>query len=174
MVLFNWLSFRIMRLNIITATNDIRLRLLTLSWRRSLSYSNQSMDLQSKSGFWHWFLYDRDLRHKKLKNLTLFTAVFFCIHAKLFHVWCPQNVHTILNKRVQLKTACLFKNVWPFSRDQALKVSWWKMVKHTSKTLLCKHSKSFEVYLAILYHYASIGWSLKTDKKLKPKTSIKK
>ena len=45
---------------------------LTLSWPRSLSYRNKSIDLQSKS--LNWFLYDRDLRHervnagKRLKN----------------------------------------------------------------------------------------------------------
>ena len=37
----------------------------TLSWRWSLSYRNQSNDLQSKSR--HWFPYDRNLRHEKLK-----------------------------------------------------------------------------------------------------------
>ena len=38
---------------------------LTLSWRMSLSYTNQSIDLQSKS--MGWFLYDRDLRHERVK-----------------------------------------------------------------------------------------------------------
>ena len=38
---------------------------LTLSWRMSLSYTNQSIDLQSKS--MGWFLYDRDLRHESVK-----------------------------------------------------------------------------------------------------------
>ena len=37
---------------------------LTLLWRRSLSYRNQSIDLQSKS--MDWFLYDSYLRHEKL------------------------------------------------------------------------------------------------------------
>ena len=37
-----------------------------LSWRRSLSYKNQSIDLQSKSK--DWFLYDRDVRHEKVKE----------------------------------------------------------------------------------------------------------
>ena len=37
---------------------------LTLSWRRSLSYRNQSNVLQSKS--MDWFLYDRDLYHKSV------------------------------------------------------------------------------------------------------------
>ena len=40
---------------------------LTLSWRRSLSYRKQSIDLQSKS--MDWFLYDRDLRHERVKQL---------------------------------------------------------------------------------------------------------
>ena len=38
---------------------------LTLSWRRSVSYRNQSIDLQSK--LMDWFLYDRDLRHERGK-----------------------------------------------------------------------------------------------------------
>ena len=43
---------------------------LTLSWRRPLSYRNQSIDLRSKSK--DWFLYDKGLRHErvKLKNET--------------------------------------------------------------------------------------------------------
>ena len=40
--------------------------LLTLLWRRSLSYRNQSIDLQSKS--MDWFLYDNGLRHKRVKE----------------------------------------------------------------------------------------------------------
>ena len=39
---------------------------LTLSWRRPLSYRNQSIDLQSKS--MDWFLYDRGLRHESVKQ----------------------------------------------------------------------------------------------------------
>ena len=40
---------------------------LTLSWRGSLSYRNQSIDLQSKS--MDWLLYERDLRHGRV-NIT--------------------------------------------------------------------------------------------------------
>ena len=39
---------------------------LTFSWRRSLSYRNQSIDLQNKSI--NWFLHDRDLRHERIKK----------------------------------------------------------------------------------------------------------
>ena len=37
---------------------------LTLSWRRPLSYRNQSIDLGSKS--MDWFLYDNGLRHDRV------------------------------------------------------------------------------------------------------------
>ena len=40
---------------------------LILSWRRSLSYRNQSIDLQSKS--MDSFRYDRDLRHEMVKQI---------------------------------------------------------------------------------------------------------
>ena len=50
---------------------------LTLSWRRSLSYRNQSTDLLCKS--MDWFLYDRDPRHERVniflllfKNITAY------------------------------------------------------------------------------------------------------
>ena len=39
---------------------------LTLSWRRPPSYRNQSNELQSKSI--DYFLYDRDLRHVRVKQ----------------------------------------------------------------------------------------------------------
>ena len=40
---------------------------LTLSWRRSLSYRNHSIDLLSKS--MDWFLCDRDLCRERVKSL---------------------------------------------------------------------------------------------------------
>ena len=42
---------------------------LTLSWRRSLLYRNQSIDLPSNS--MDWFLYHRDLHHEGDKKLTV-------------------------------------------------------------------------------------------------------
>ena len=42
---------------------------LTLSWRRSLSHRNQSIDLLCKS--MDWFLYDRDLRHESVNDKPL-------------------------------------------------------------------------------------------------------
>ena len=41
---------------------------LTLSWRRPLSYRNQTIDLRSKSV--DWFLYDNGLSHERVKGLS--------------------------------------------------------------------------------------------------------
>ena len=43
---------------------------LTLSWRRSLSYKNQSTNLKGRS--MDWFLYDRDLRHERAKYMLIY------------------------------------------------------------------------------------------------------
>ena len=50
-----------------TGLNLCCMKTLTLLWRRSLSYGNQSIDLLCKSKY--WFLYHRDLRHKRVKIL---------------------------------------------------------------------------------------------------------
>ena len=54
--------------------------LLTLSYRRPLSYRNQSTDLRSKSI--DWFLYDIGLRHERVKSnkglkISLASKMFF-------------------------------------------------------------------------------------------------
>ena len=51
--------------NFISFVSRWKLIFLTLSWRRPLSYRNQSIDLQSKSV--DWFLYDNGLRHERVK-----------------------------------------------------------------------------------------------------------
>ena len=52
--------------------------LLTLSWRRPLSYRNQSIDLLRKS--MNWFLYDNGLRHErvKLRHVRLYAFISIC------------------------------------------------------------------------------------------------
>ena len=56
------------------------IRQLTISWRRPLSYRNQSIDLQSKS--MDWFLYDNDLHHERVKGRT---TRFFFSSASVLH-----------------------------------------------------------------------------------------
>ena len=42
---------------------------LTHSWRRSLPYRNQSIDLQGKS--MDWFLYDKSIHHERVNTIIL-------------------------------------------------------------------------------------------------------
>ena len=51
-----------------------KLNYLALSWRRPLSYRNQSIDLQSKSV--DWFLYDNRLRHERVKSRLCYWKLF--------------------------------------------------------------------------------------------------
>ena len=48
---------------------------LTLSWRRPLSYRNQTVDLLCKS--MDWFLYDNGLHHERVKKLGLTKMINF-------------------------------------------------------------------------------------------------
>ena len=52
---------------------------VTLSWRRPLSYRNQSIDLRSKSV--DWFLYDNGLRHERVNvfDVVKFYFVFSAV-----------------------------------------------------------------------------------------------
>ena len=45
-------------------------KLLALSWRRPLSYRNQSINLQSKS--MDWFLYDNGLCHDRVNSSVIY------------------------------------------------------------------------------------------------------
>ena len=78
---------------------------LTLSWRRPLSYRNQSVDLLRKS--MDWFLYDNGLLHERvnihirvltelatdsvLKNFVNFTGkqLCWCLFLIRFQTWEP-------------------------------------------------------------------------------------
>ena len=89
---------------------------VTLSWRRSLSYRNQSTDLLCKS--MDWFLYDRDLRHERTKEhpswnpyLTLITTIVFQIYYRREE---KHMYHEIPNVDYQIywfiNSSLLFKN----------------------------------------------------------------
>ena len=61
---------------------------LTLSWRKSLSYRNQSIYLQSKS--MDWFLYDNGLRHERV--LTIFTkSLYVWVSFECASAYCINN-----------------------------------------------------------------------------------
>ena len=53
---------------LIIQNKDFHEFVLTLSWRRPLSYRNQSIDLQSKS--MDFLLYDNGLRHERVNRIA--------------------------------------------------------------------------------------------------------
>ena len=52
------------------------------SWRKSLSYGKQSIDLQCKPV--DWFLYDKDLRHERVETLSNIYDDTFCVVVERF------------------------------------------------------------------------------------------
>ena len=66
---------------------QISLLILTLSWPSFLSYRNQSIDLQSKS--MDWFLYDRYLRHERVK---WFNQLLFPLKESVFEMISRENI----------------------------------------------------------------------------------
>ena len=62
---------------------NLKLRSLTLSWRRSLSYRNQSIDLQSK--WMNWFLYDSDFCHERV-NLNILKVICYGSYYSSFKI----------------------------------------------------------------------------------------
>ena len=67
-------------------------RALTLSWRKPLSYRNQSSDLLCKS--MDWFLYDNGLRHERVKQPLIAYCPLFLPKWKLY-----QNSIKLLKNR---------------------------------------------------------------------------
>ena len=60
---------------------------LTLSWRRPLSYRNQSTDFLCKS--LDWFLYDNGLRHERVKNEKCFSDEKYLI--QIIKITCQNH-----------------------------------------------------------------------------------
>ena len=88
---------------------------LTVSWRRPLSYRNQSIDLQSKS--MDWFLYDNALRHERvtwfasqMKWLVSMWREHWYLMGEPFNTWCPLKGFICLNKHTAF--SCRFYEVY--------------------------------------------------------------
>ena len=81
-------------------------QLLTLSWRRSLSYRNQSIDLQSKSV--DWFLYDRDLSHERVNKHPFDPWTLSEQHVYVqFKLWFGATFETCSHQRCSVKKVFL-------------------------------------------------------------------
>ena len=71
----SWISFA-ENLVIVLLMLIVTEEYLTLSWRRTLSYRNQSIDLVCIP--MDWFLYDNDHRHERVKIMSnIHDEVFF-------------------------------------------------------------------------------------------------
>ena len=70
---------------------------LTLSWRRPLSYRNQSIDLLCKSV--DWFLYGNDLRYERVKKLGL--TKWSVKYQQFMNCYCTIAIYSLqnINKR---------------------------------------------------------------------------
>ena len=51
-------------------------KFVTLSWRTSLSYRNQSIDFQTKS--MDWFIHDKDFRYERVKCQNHLKLMYKC------------------------------------------------------------------------------------------------
>ena len=75
--LIHFIYWRSCRLSGDLFQKDIYLKHLTLSRRRFLSYRNDSINLLWKS--MAWLLYDRDLRHERVKAYTcVYRTTYLC------------------------------------------------------------------------------------------------
>ena len=85
---------------------------LTLSWRRPLSYRNQSIDLKSKS--MDWLLYDNVLRHERVNMRKMWK-------------WNKSPKQKCLNTEFFLKRIFLYSDWIQENRDQK-KLRIWNSV----------------------------------------------
>ena len=126
---------------------NFRTFLLTLSWRSSLSYGNQSTDLLCKS--MDWLLYDSDIRHERLN------CIWYDING-----YSPKYFVSIFNRahrttyststRMFLKCCNVFSTL-PFLLD----------VKNNDQrsslrelSVLCKNSGTgWDILLILLIHF---------------------
>ena len=86
---------------------------LTLSWRRLLSYRNQSIDLRNKSI--DWFLYDNGLRHERFKLRHDLTIRFQTTvkWLKWLSLWWQKNLKNHFKNNNSLNSTMLI----PFLRN---------------------------------------------------------
>ena len=90
---------------------SIRNKTLTLSWRRSLSYKNHSIDLLCKSV--DWFLYDNGLRQERVKH-------FIPSHFKALLLQTHQNKHFVKIIWLNFQCSCCCKFMRKFRRTQQI------------------------------------------------------
>ena len=122
---------------------------LTLSWRRPLSYrnqSNQSIDLRSKS--MDWFLYDNGLRQERVKLIIFLISInLFLFVAPLNKWWINRQwIFWMLPWSNWLSHVYLVQWGRNFSRFSHFAVIWERKqiskILETRKTLVILYSKT--------------------------------
>ena len=117
---------------------------LTLSWQRSLSYRNQSIDLLSQS--MDWFVYDGDFRHERVKVARV-------VKLKLaFMEWFFYNL-VIVIKLYKIRYLNLDK-VLLFSRKQVICLKNWKVWRAPTTT-------KFNIFWRNFAHFSYLTMSTK-------------
>ena len=92
---------------------------LTVTWRRSLSHRNKSIDLLCES--MNWPLYDRDLRHERVNVLWVapywISVTLVAIRHQLMEVYHMHLFFEILQRRHSFLNHCwLFSDARIYSR----------------------------------------------------------
>ena len=77
--------------------SNLMLCFLNLSWRRPLSYRNESIDLRSK--LMDWFLYDKGLHHERVNGRQFSTKKCAWYHQHLQRVLSTEE-YSVLNQRI--------------------------------------------------------------------------
>ena len=112
---------------------------LTLSWRRSLSYGNQSIDLD-------WFLYDTDIHHERVKCLRGFYQRVQSKTNTIQWSWCVTFLHHIFYSPLLFSSFCfnfslLLLSVFTFFQQFFIKsflINEYQRVLINKSTLVCK------------------------------------
>ena len=102
----------------------MRSQCLTLSWQMSLSYRNQSIDLQSKSK--DWFLYGIDIRHEKVKINESQCIALFVVSGSIKKLFSTDFANFYL---FSIFFSIVFVNIYVFSIFSLIDFARWKSVR---------------------------------------------
>ena len=100
-ITWEWINVKSYFFSVLPRINWLQIKpqfKLTLSWRRPLSYRNQS-----------WFLYDNGLRHERVKLKLLILEQFSCWFLNNFHVriHCNSLSNIHLHATILLDNKCM-------------------------------------------------------------------
>ena len=152
-----------------TSVSDLR-ETLTLSWRRPISYRNQSIDLLRK----YWFLYDIGLHHERVKVVCAQKSdisrweiyfspnqdniIFIDFIITLSRVFI-QSLKTTIRKFDALR------NLVPLLQCKKCEKHSWKSVTFSKACSSCKSNSPPRVFFTLFefYKWYQIAQSIRND-----------